>query len=53
MAQTLKHIFVFAFDTLSLNSISLISCIALHCSYSYARYSLCVPTHLCSTKRAY
>ena len=39
--RTSKHISMFAFDPLSLNSISLISCIALYYTYSYARYSLC------------
>jgi len=42
VARTSKHILMFAFDPLSLISISLISCITLHCSYSYARYCLCV-----------
>ena len=42
VAQTSKHILLFAFDPLSLNFISLISCIVLYCTYSYTRYS-CVP----------
>jgi len=52
VARTSKHILLFTFDPLSLNSISLISCITLYCIYSYARYSLCVCSHLCWTKRA-
>ena len=40
----------FTFDPLSLNSISLISYIALFSTYSFARYSLCVST-LCWIKR--
>ena len=45
VARTSKHILVFAFDPLSLNSISLISCITLYCSYLiHAWYCLCVHT---------
>ena len=40
-ARTSKHIFVFAFDPLSLNSLSFISCIDSYCSYHiYAWYCL-------------
>ena len=44
-ARTSKHILVFAFDPLSLNSISLIFCITLYCSYLiHAWYHLCAHT---------
>ena len=47
MAQTSKHILVFAFDPLSLNSISFISYIALYCSYLiHAWYCLCAYTYV-------
>ena len=43
--RTSKHILVFAIDPLSLNSISLISCIDLYCSYLiYVWYCLCAYT---------
>ena len=45
VARTSKHILVFAFDPLSLNSISFISYIALYCSYHIpAWYCLCAHT---------
>ena len=44
MTRISKYVLAFAFDPLSLNSISHISCIVITCSYSYTRYSLCVPT---------
>ena len=50
VARTSKHIPVFAFDLLSLNSISIISCIALHCLYHiHAWYYLCA--HTCIESR--
>ena len=52
VARTSKHILLFAFDPLSLNFISHISCIALYCTYSYVRSSLYVCPYLCWTKRA-
>ena len=52
-ARASKHILVFAFDPLSLNSLSLILCLAsfhvVHIIYMLG--FVCVP-HLCSTKRA-
>ena len=43
-ARTSKHISVFAFDPLSLNSLSLILCIASYCSYH-----ICLGLIVCHT----
>ena len=53
-ARTSKHISVFAFDPLSLNSLSFILCLALiHIVISFIYvWFVCVCPYLCLTKRA-
>ena len=42
-ARTSKHIFVFAFDPLTLNSLSFYLCCAFHLSYCHIIYACVMP----------
>ena len=50
-ARTLKHILVFAFDPLSLYSLSLSLCIASYCSYHMYMLLLIACAHTCAQPR--
>ena len=52
VARTSKHIFVFTFDPLSLDSISLLYLALLYFVYIHVLDIVCVCPHLCWTKRA-
>ena len=53
LSRTSKHILVFVFDPLSLNSFSLTSCIASYCSYSYMLSIGCVSILVLNKRASY